>query len=91
MTMADPRTVEIFSAGCPICDDVVQRVREIACESCDVQVLDLNNEAVAQRATDLGIRAVPAVAVNGELAACCTDRGVDRATLEATGIGQPLN
>ena len=63
MTMADPRTVEIFSAGCPICDNVVQRVREIACESCDVQVLDLNNEAVAQRATDLGIRAVPAVAV----------------------------
>ena len=63
----------------------------MACESCDVQMLDLNNEAVAQRATDLSIRAVPAVAVNGELAACCTERGVDRAALEANGIGQPLN
>ena len=39
--MADLRTIEIFSADCPICDDVVQRVREMACESCDVQVLDL--------------------------------------------------
>lgn len=85
------RTVEIFSAGCPICDDVVQMVQDLACESCDVRVLHLNEDAMAQRAADLGIRSVPAVAVNGELPACCTGRGVDRAALQAAGIGQPIN
>jgi len=89
--MTDQRTVEIFSAGCPICDDVVQMVRNLACDSCDITVLDLSEDAVAERAAALGIRSVPAVAVNGELASCCTDRGVDKAALQAAGIGQPLN
>lgn len=89
--MADRRSVEIFSAGCPVCDEVVQMVQEIACPSCDVTVLNLQDEAVARQAADLGIRFVPAVAVDGELASCCTDRGVDRALLQAAGIGQPLN
>lgn len=89
--MATTRKVEIFSAGCPICDDVVQTVREIACDSCEVTVLDLNDDTVAQRAADLGIRSVPAVAVNGELASCCTGRGVDKSALQAAGIGQPLS
>lgn len=88
--MARTRTVEIFSAGCPICDDVVEQVEAMACTSCDVEVLDLNDAAVARRAADLGIRSVPAVAVDGVLAACCTDRGVDEAALRAAGVGQPL-
>lgn len=89
--MRDTRTVEIFTADCPVCDDAVQLVREIACDSCDVTVLDLHDDAVAQRAAELGIRSVPAVAVDGELASCCTDRGVDEAALRAKGIGRPLN
>jgi len=89
--MTDQRTVEIFSAGCPICDDVVQMVRNLACDSCDITVLDLSEDAVAERAAALGIRSVPAVAVDGELVSCCTDRGVDKAALQAAGIGQPLN
>ena len=36
------RTVEIFSAGCPACDETVQLVRAIACPSCDVAVLDMS-------------------------------------------------
>lgn len=89
--MADQRNVEIFSAGCPICGEVVQMVREMACESCDIHVLNVNEDAVAQRASDLGVRSVPAVAIDGTLASCCTDRGVDEAALQAAGIGQPLN
>ncbi len=89
--MAISQTVEIFSAGCPMCDDLVQRVQDMACDSCNIKVLSLNHDTVSNRVADLGIRSVPAVGVNGELAACCTDRGVDRATLEAASIGQPLN
>ena len=89
--MVQRRKVEIFSAGCPICNDVIQMIRELACDSCDVDVLDLNEESVAERAADLGIRSVPAVAVNGSLAACCEGQGVDKGALRAAGIGQPIN
>lgn len=89
--MPDTRSVEVFSAGCPVCDDVIQMVRNLACDSCDVTVLDLHDEEGAQRAADLGIRSVPAVAVEGELASCCAGRGVDEEALRAAGIGQPLH
>jgi hypothetical protein len=38
----------------------------------------------------LGIRTVPAVVINGTLAACCTDSGPDEATLRVAGLGQAL-
>ncbi len=88
--MADTRKIEVFSAGCPVCDEVIQQVEAMACPSCEVEVLDLNDAAVARRAADLGVRSVPAVAVDGVLAACCADRGTDAAALRAAGLGQPL-
>ncbi len=45
--------------------------------------------AVAQRAKALGVRSVPAVAINGQLAGCCAGRGVDEVSLRAAGLGQP--
>ena len=82
------RKIEIFSAGCPICDEAVQMVQSIACPSCDVNVLDMNDAGVASRAKDLGVRSVPAVAIDGKLADCCAGRGPDEATLRAAGVGQ---
>ena len=38
--MATKRTIEIFSAGCPACEETVTLVNRIACPSCDVTVLD---------------------------------------------------
>jgi glutaredoxin 3 len=88
--MAGKRKVEIFSAGCPACDEAVALVRSIACPSCDVEVLDMRRPAVAQRAKQLGIRSVPSVVVDGRLADCCAGRGPDESSLRAAGIGQPL-
>ena len=31
--MSTKRKIEVFSAGCPACDDTVQLVHDIACES----------------------------------------------------------
>lgn len=87
---AESRTVEVFTAGCPLCDDVVETVRRIACDSCDVQVVSLQEESGARRAETVGVQSVPAVAVNGRLAACCQDRSVDEEQLRDAGIGQPL-
>lgn len=88
--MSEKRQVEIYSAGCPVCQDTINLVNRIACDSCEIRILDMNNTEIAARAIKLGIRSVPAVTINGKLAECCSDRGVDENTLRAAGIGQPL-
>jgi glutaredoxin 3 len=88
--MAAKRKIEIFSAGCPACEETVQLVNRIACPSCELTVLDMKKPAVADRAKTLGIRSVPAVVIDGKLADCCAGRGPDEAALRLEGIGQPL-
>ncbi len=88
--MRNRRKVEVFSAGCPLCNHAVTLVEDIACSSCEVEILDMKNTDVAARARALGIRAVPAVVVDGKPASCCTGTGPTRDELEAAGIGQPL-
>ena len=88
--MSDKRKIEIFSAGCPACEEAVRTVNEIACPSCEVEVLDMHRPDVAARAAQYGVCGVPAVVVDGKLAGCCTGRGVDEAALRAAGVGLPL-
>lgn len=83
------RKVEIFSAGCPVCQETIDLVTRLACQSCEVTVLDMSKSDVAQRARQLGVRSVPAVAINGQLAGCCVGRGPDESALRAAGLGQP--
>ena len=35
------RKVEVFTAGCSLCDDAVQLVQKLTCPSCTVEVLDM--------------------------------------------------
>jgi glutaredoxin len=44
---------------------------------------------VARRAKALGVRSVPAVAIDGKLAGCCAGRGPDEEALRAEGLGRP--
>ena len=88
--MPNQRQVEVFSAGCPVCEVLIERVHDIACRSCEVTVLDMNDPAIAARATSLGIASLPAVVIDGVLADCCAGRGPDEAALRAAGLGQPL-
>lgn len=87
--MSNKRQVEVFSAGCPVCDDVVQLVKASACPSCEVTVLDTNDIHVAQRAKALGVSRVPAVVIDGKLANCCATGQVDVTSLQTAGLGQP--
>ena len=82
------RTVEVFSAGCPACDEVVKLVNEIACASCSIEVLDMRDDKVAARARSLGVRSVPAVVVDGRLADCCARQGVTEEGLRSVGVGR---
>lgn len=86
--MAARRRVEIFSAGCSVCVDAVALVRRLACDACEIDVRDLADPEAASRARELGVRSVPAVAVDGRLADCCAGRGPNEAALRAAGVGQ---
>jgi glutaredoxin len=85
------RTIEIFSAGCPACEDTIALVNRVTCPSCDVTVLDMKDPEIARRAKSISIRSVPAVVINGKIADCCAGRGPDEQTLRASGLGQPLS
>ena len=85
--MTTKRKIEIFSAGCPACEETIALVNRIACASCDVEVVDMHQSGGAAKAKRYGIRSVPAVVVDGKLADCCAGRGPDEATLRAAGVG----
>jgi glutaredoxin len=85
--MATKRKVEIFSAGCPVCREAIETVKQNACPSCDVIVLDMSNATVAQRAKELGIKGVPSVVIDGKLSSM---GGIDLPALRNAGLGTPL-
>lgn len=66
-------------------------VKDVACPSCEVEVLDMRQADIAKRAKEYDIKRVPAVVIDGRLASCCVGRGVDEATLRSAGLGVPLS
>jgi len=88
--MAAKRKIEVCSAGCGACTEVIGMVKRAACPSCEVTVHDMNNIDVARRAKSLGIRSVPSVVIDGKLADCCSGRGVDEQVLRAAGLGRAI-
>lgn len=86
------RKIEVFTAGCPVCEPVVEMVQSLACDSCDVTVYSLSEqcdtEICVDKVREYKITSLPAVAVNGELLSCCSGRGVSREQLLNAGIGQ---
>ena len=88
--MIDKRKVEIFSAGCPVCQDTINLVKKISCPSCEVTVLDMDDVTVSQRAKAIGIHRVPAVVVDGRLADCCAVGAPNEQGLRKAGIGTTI-
>ncbi len=84
------RKVEVFTAGCPLCDPVVTLVQQVACDNCQVTVYNLKDDPqAAERARAAGVERVPMVLVDGKPADCCNAAGgpVTEAGLRAAGIG----
>ena len=71
------RLIEVFSAGCALCQEVIDVVRQEAGPSFQVTVQNMMDARVLARAEKFGIRSVPAVVIDGKLASCCTGKGVD--------------
>lgn len=89
--MLATRKVEIFSAGCKVCDESVNLVRRLACSSCEIIVHDMQARDGAERAARLGVCSLPALAIDGHLAAWCAGPGFNEANLKSAGIGRPLS
>ena len=85
--MNTKRRIEIFSAGCPACEETIALVNRVACPSCEVEVLDMHQLTAASKAKQYGIRSVPAVVIDGKLADCCAGRSPDESSLRAAGLG----
>lgn len=87
------RTIEMFTAGCPICEEAVALVKSLVCPSCDLRIYDLREGCATNECRDktkrYGVTAVPAVAVNGVLLDCCRRELITVDRLGAAGIGQP--
>jgi hypothetical protein len=87
--MESKRKVEVFSAGCALCEEVIDLVRREAGSSTEVIVRKMIDARVLARAEALGIRSIPAVVIDGKVASCCTPRGVDLQVLK-NELGTPL-
>jgi len=89
--MANKRRVELFTTGCPLCDDTVRLVQSLACPSCEVTIYDLHKDWETDECRTLveqyDIRHLPAVVIDGKLAGCCSGGGVRAEALRAAGLG----
>ena len=85
------RKVEIFIAGCPMCEPVVKMVNELSCSNCEIITYDLvkqfDDQSCLKIAQEYGVTRIPAVAVNGKLLNCC-EKGITKEDLIGAGIGQ---
>jgi hypothetical protein len=62
------RTIEVFTAGCPICNDTLELVRK-AVSSCGCEVVErrCSGEDCCEPAKKYGVRAMPTVVVDGNI------------------------
>jgi hypothetical protein len=88
--MTEKRRVEVFTAGCAVCQGVVEMVNELACPNCDVTIYNLNKNEGVNEAKVYGVTGLPSVVVNGELLECCKRSSITKEDLKAAGIGQQL-
>ena len=61
--------IEIFSANCPLCKDIIDDIQVGRCQGCTQIVYDVNNmsEDLKQRMKRFGINAVPTTIIDDKI------------------------
>jgi glutaredoxin 3 len=77
--------VEVFTGGCPCCDEAAELVSRVARSTCEIEFLDIRLPHAQERAKHYDIKRLPAIVVDGKLATCC-EAGVDEASLRICGV-----
>lgn len=76
--MPENHRIEIFTAGCPICQKTVAELASAPpCRDCETIIVETQDPAGAERARELGVKRLPAVAVDGKLLQCCASGPID--------------
>ena len=66
--MSDPRKIEVFTAGCPICKETLEFVKQsVANCGCEVIERRCSGDACCGPARDYGIRAMPTAVVDEQI------------------------
>ncbi|MFQ5986479.1 MAG: thioredoxin family protein [Thermoplasmata archaeon] len=67
--MGRGHTIEIFSAGCPLCTYVSDVIEVGKCKGCTQVVLDVNQpkEETRVKMREYGVTAVPTIIIDGEV------------------------
>ncbi len=81
------KQVEIFTAGCPVCEPVVQLVKDTAGVNCDITIHNLSedhNDAIRKK---YALTRLPSVAVDGKLIDCFKNSAITKEDLIGAGIG----
>ncbi len=59
--------IEVFVSGCPLCREAVEIVKAAMCPDCRLEVYNLlEKPEYMEKARRYGIRALPAIVVDGE-------------------------
>ena len=66
--MAEKRKIEVFTAGCSLCEDTLQLVRD-AVSSCGCEVIERHcpPKQMCEEGRAYGVRAMPTVVVDGAI------------------------
>ena len=66
--MSDQRRIEVFTAGCPLCKETLELVRQsVSACGCEVVERRCSGDECCGPAKDYGIRAMPTVVVDGKI------------------------
>ena len=87
------KQIEVFTAGCPVCEPVVQLVKETACDDCEITIYNLVEQSKCEceciaKVKEYGVKRLPAIAVDGKLIECCKNIEITKNDLLNAGIGK---
>jgi hypothetical protein len=68
-TVKQHRTIEIFSADCPLCKHIIDDIQVGKCQGCNQTVYNVNEmtDEVKRKMKDYGITSVPTTIIDGNI------------------------
>ncbi len=62
------RTIEIFTAGCPVCRETIETVRKAVADcGCNIIERKCEGDTCCEPAVNYGVKALPTVVVDGKI------------------------
>lgn len=61
------RTIEVFTADCPLCKETLRLIKQETCPECEIIEQRCRGDECCQPAKDYGIKAIPTVVVDGKI------------------------